>query len=129
GLVGTIANGDVFVVSRADADPVLVAQADQLAPAVANWNGDDAVALRKGGTSGALVDVIGQIGVDPGAEWGTGETSTADNTIRRKPEIEAGDTNGGDPFDPSVEWVGFPINTLDGFGKPGLEGDPPPLPT
>ena len=45
-LTGTVADGDVFVVSRADADPALVAQADQLAPAVANWNGDDAVALR-----------------------------------------------------------------------------------
>jgi predicted extracellular nuclease len=31
-LTGTVADGDVFVVSRADADPALVAQADQLAP-------------------------------------------------------------------------------------------------
>jgi predicted extracellular nuclease len=129
GLTGTIADGDVFVVSRADADPRLVGEADQLAPAVVNWNGDDAVALRKGGTAGALVDVIGQIGVDPGAQWGTGEASTADNTIRRVPAIETGDTNGGDPFDPAVEWVGFPTDTVDGFGKPGLEGDPPPPPT
>jgi uncharacterized protein len=113
GLTGTVADGDVFVVSRADADPALVAQADQLAPAVANWNGDDAVALRKGG---APVDVIGQIGFDPGTEWGTGAASTADNTIRRKPGIVAGDTDGADAFDPAVEWDGFPINTLDGFG-------------
>src|ERR687894_545568 len=69
-LTGTIADGDVFVVSRADADPALAARADQHAPAVANWNGDDAVALRKGG---AIVDVIGQIGVDPGSQWGTGD--------------------------------------------------------
>jgi uncharacterized protein len=112
-LTGTVAEGDVYVVSRADADPALVAQIDQLAPAVANWNGDDAVALRK---AGALVDVIGQIGFDPGTEWGTGDTSTADNTIRRKPGIDAGDTNGGDAFDPAAEWDGFPINTFDGFG-------------
>jgi uncharacterized protein len=32
-LTGTVADGDVFVVSRADADAALVAQADQLAPA------------------------------------------------------------------------------------------------
>ena len=43
-----MAGSDVFVVSRADADPALVAQADQLEPAVANWNGDDAVDARSG---------------------------------------------------------------------------------
>ncbi|MGH2477670.1 MAG: lamin tail domain-containing protein, partial [Candidatus Limnocylindrales bacterium] len=31
-LAGTAADGDVFVVSRSDADPALAAQADQLAP-------------------------------------------------------------------------------------------------
>ncbi len=126
-LSGTVAAGDVFVVSRADADPAIVAQTDQLAPAVANWNGDDAVALRK---AGALVDVIGQIGVDPGTEWGSGATSTADNTIRRKPAIEAGDTNGADPFDPAVEWDGFPNNSLDGIGlHPGVVTPPPVIRT
>jgi uncharacterized protein len=118
-LTGTVADGDVFVVSRADADPALVAQADQIAPAVANWNGDDAVALRKGG---APVDVIGQIGFDPGAEWGTGATSTADNTIRRRSDVDTGDTNGGDAFDPAADWEGFPINTLDGIGAHTFTG-------
>ena len=124
-LTGTVADGDVFVVSRADADAALVAQTDQLAPAVANWNGDDAVALRRGG---ALVDVIGQIGFDPGTEWGTGAASTADNTIRRRSDVDAGDTNGGDAFDPATEWEGFPINTLDGIGAhtfTGGGGNPP----
>ena len=51
------------------------------------FNGDDAVVLRKGTT---VLDVIGQIGFDPGAEWGTGDTSTADNTLRRKPTIIGG---------------------------------------
>src|ERR687891_743043 len=118
-LTGSVADGDVFVVSRADADPALVAQADLLAPAVANWNGDDAVALRKGG---ALVDVIGQIGFDPGTEWGTGATSTADNTIRRRSDIDAGDTSGADAFDPTAEWEGFPVNTLDGIGAHTFTG-------
>ena len=118
-LTGTVADGDVFVVSRADADPALVAQTDQLAPAVANWNGDDAVALRK---AGALVDVIGQIGFDPGTEWGTGAASTADNTIRRRSDVDRGDTNGADAFDPAAEWEGFPINTLDGIGAHTFTG-------
>jgi predicted extracellular nuclease len=123
-LTGTVADGDVFVVSRADANPTLVAQADQLAPAVVNWNGDDAVALRKGGAAGPLVDVLGQVGVDPGTEWGTGVASTADNTIRRKPTVTAGDTNPADAFDPATEWDGFPVDTLDGFGSHTVGGGP-----
>ena len=55
-LSGVVADGDVHVVSRADADPAIVAQTDQLAPAVANWNGDDAIALRHDGTA---IDVLG----------------------------------------------------------------------
>jgi uncharacterized protein len=113
GLTDTVVDGDVFVVSRADADPALVAQADQLTPAVANWNGDDAVVLRR---AGAVVDVIGQVGFDPGSEWGTGATSTLDNTIRRVATVSAGDTVHDDPFDPAAEWEGFPQNTFDGIG-------------
>ena len=60
--------------------------------------------------------MIGQIGFDPGTEWGTGLTSTADNTLRRKASVEAGDANGSDAFDPSVEWDGFAVDTFDGLG-------------
>jgi predicted extracellular nuclease len=63
-----------------------------------------------------MVDVIGEIGFDPGIEWGTGETSTRDNTIRRLPSVCQGDADGTDPFDPSLEWSGFPENTFDGLG-------------
>ncbi|HET9322878.1 MAG TPA: Ig-like domain-containing protein, partial [Gaiellaceae bacterium] len=111
-LNGTIAPGDVFVLAATLADPAILTQADQLTSA-GIYNGDDAVALRKGS---ATIDVIGQIGFDPGTEWGTGDTSTADNTLRRKPTIEAGDPNGGDAFDPAVEWNGFATNTYDGLG-------------
>ena len=56
-----------------------------------NWfNGDDAVVLRKGGASGPIVDVIGEVGFDPGTEWGFGLESTQDNTLRRRGSIEAG---------------------------------------
>ncbi|HET6953382.1 MAG TPA: lamin tail domain-containing protein [Acidimicrobiales bacterium] len=124
-LAGTVADGDVWVVSRSDADAAVVAQTDQLAPAVANWNGDDAIVLRRGG---AALDVIGQIGVDPGTEWGTGLTSTADNTLRRLPTIDAGDADGGDPFDPAAQWAGFAQNTFDGLGShtfdPGTGNQP-----
>jgi uncharacterized protein len=122
-LGGTVADGDVFVLAQSSADPAILAVADQTNGS--GWfNGDDAVVLRKGTT---VLDVIGQIGADPGTEWGTGVTSTADNTLRRKPTILAGDTNGADSFDPSVEWDGFATNTFDGLGSHTVAGANAPV--
>lgn len=112
-LAGMLADGGVHVVAHASADPVILAKAQQTNGS--GWfNGDDAVALVK---NGVIVDVIGQIGFDPGTEWGSGLTSTADNTLRRKGTITAGDTNGTDAFDPAVEWDGFATNAFDGLGS------------
>jgi predicted extracellular nuclease len=111
-LTGTVASNDVFVLAQALADPAILAVADQTNGA--GWfNGDDAVVLRKGAV---VLDVIGQIGFDPGTEWGTGLTSTADNTLRRKASIFQGDPVGSDAFDPSVQWDGFATNTFDALG-------------
>src|SRR5690606_25573902 len=80
----------------------------------AGWfNGDDAVALVQGSN---IIDVIGQIGVDPGVQWGAAPTNTADNTLRRKAAVCAGDPDGSDAFDPAAEWDGFAVNTIDGLG-------------
>ncbi len=112
-LTGTVANGDVFVVAQASAAAAILAQADQTNSS--GWyNGDDAVVLRKGTT---VLDVVGQVGFDPGTEWGTGLVSTADNTIRRKSTTCAGDTDGTNVFDPSAEWDGFAVDTFDGLGS------------
>ncbi|CAG0947707.1 hypothetical protein ANRL1_04454 [Anaerolineae bacterium] len=120
-LTGTVANGDVYVLAHSSANATILAQADQTNGS--GWfNGDDAVVLRKGTTS---IDVIGQIGFDPGTEWGTGLTSTADNTLRRKSTIQAGDPNGGDAFDPAIEWDGFATDTFDGLGSHFLFDAPP----
>ena len=76
-LTGSVANGDVFVLAQAAANATILAQADQTNGA--GWfNGDDAVVLRKGSTN---LDVIGQIGFDPGAEWGSGLLSTQDLSL------------------------------------------------
>lgn len=63
-----------------------------------------------------VIDVIGQVGFDPGSEWGSGDTSTKDNTIRRQASVCQGDTDEADPFDPSLEWDGFAKDTFDGLG-------------
>ncbi|MFZ5856844.1 MAG: ExeM/NucH family extracellular endonuclease [Chloroflexota bacterium] len=112
-LTGTVADGDVYVVAHSSAIASILAQADQTNGA--GWfNGNDAVVLRKDLT---IIDVVGQIGFNPTTEWGTGLTSTADNTLRRMGTISAGDTNGSDAFDPAVEWDGFATNTVDGLGS------------
>lgn len=116
-LTGTLANGDVYVVANTNAttpaDPAILAQAD-LVSSAGFYNGDDAVALVK---NGVIIDVIGQIGFDPGSEWGTGLISTQDNTLRRKADVCAGDPDGSNVFDPSLEWDGFATNAFDGLGS------------
>lgn len=116
-LVGTVAAGDVWVVANPTASAAVQAVTDQAAN-ISWFDGDDAVALVKGTT---VLDVLGQIGSDPGAQWGSDLTSTADNTLRRKGSIDAGDPNGSDAFDPSVEWGGFATDTFDGLGSHALD--------
>ncbi|HEX5015480.1 MAG TPA: ExeM/NucH family extracellular endonuclease [Candidatus Limnocylindrales bacterium] len=124
-LVGSIADGNVYVVAQASADPAILAVADLFNNS--GWfNGDDAVALFKGT---AAVDVIGQIGFDPGTEWGSGLTSTMDNTLRRDGAIQAGDPIGSDAFDPAVQWEGFATDTFDGLGTHSLSPEAAPVVT
>ena len=111
-LTGTVAPGDVYVIAQSSANATILAQADQTNGS--GWfNGDDAVVLRKGAV---IVDAIGQVGSDPGSEWGSGLTSTADNTLRRKFGIIAGDTIANDAFNPATEWDGFATDTFTGLG-------------
>ena len=119
-LTGTIAPGDVFVLAQSSANATILAQADQTS--AASWfNGDDAIVLRNGTT---VIDVFGQVGFDPGTEWGSGLVSTQDNTLRRKSDVTEGDTNGGDAFVPATQWVGFANDTFDGLGSHSAGGGP-----
>lgn len=111
-LTGSVASGDVHVLAAASANAAILAAADQTTTQ-SLYNGDDAVLLRKGTT---VLDVIGQVGTDPGTEWGSDLTSTADNTLRRHADVCTGDTDGSNAFDPSAEWDGFAVDTSDGLG-------------
>lgn len=113
GLSGTLADGEVYVICDDSAGSTILAECD-LPSGSSFFNGDDAVALRDGGTN---VDVIGRIGVDPGSEWGSGDTSTADNTLVRMSSITAGDPDGSDPFDPATEWNGYAQDTFTYLGS------------
>ncbi|MDC5697883.1 ExeM/NucH family extracellular endonuclease [Intrasporangium calvum] len=124
-LTGTVADGDVFVLAHGSATAAVLAEADQTNSS--SWfNGDDAVVLRKGTT---VIDSIGQAGVDPGYQWGSGDASTENNTLRRKYTVTAGDSNAADAFDPSIEWDGFASDTVGGLGSHSLDAPPPPPPT
>ncbi|MCP5062360.1 MAG: T9SS type A sorting domain-containing protein [Ignavibacteriae bacterium] len=122
-LSGVLADGDVYVVANSSADAAILAVSD-LTTGSLNFNGDDAIALVKGSTD---TDVIGQIGFDPGDEWGTGGISTQNNTIRRNSSIGVGDSDGSDVFDPSEEWNGFAIDTFDGLGTHAVNDGPPTI--
>lgn len=111
-LSGTLAAGDVYVVAHGSAS--LGGFAPDLSTNSLSFNGDDAVVLVK---NGAAVDSLGRIGFDPGTEWGSGSTSTADNTLRRKSAVCAGDADPNDAFDPSAEWDGFARDAFDGLGS------------
>ncbi|WP_314503284.1 ExeM/NucH family extracellular endonuclease [uncultured Microbacterium sp.] len=111
-LTGTVAPDGVFVLAHGSANAAILAKAN-LTSTAGLFNGDDAIALVKGTV---IVDVIGQIGVDPGTEWGTGITSTADNTLRRNADLCVGDSDGSNAFDPAAQWAGYPTDSSEGLG-------------
>ncbi len=88
-----LAPGDVIVIVHADfvaaSKPVGAIENSY----VINFNGDDAVVLRK---LGQIVDIIGIVGNDPGTFWTVGTGDTLDNTLVRK-----------------ATHVGFPITVFD----------------
>jgi predicted extracellular nuclease len=113
-LTGSVASGGTRVIANPSSTPALLALAQQTSGSI-NFNGNDAVTLRKGST---VLDAIGQVGNDPGANgWGAGtSTATFDRTLRRMASVCAGDPDGTDAFDPSVQWDGFARDTFDGLG-------------
>jgi predicted extracellular nuclease len=112
-LSGLVAPGTTFVVSEDSADPAVLAVADQTTNDTL-FNGDDAVVLRDNG--GNVLDIIGQIGFDPGTEWGSGLTSTANNTLIRKPDACTGDTEPTNAFDPAADYDGFAQDDFSDLG-------------
>ncbi len=113
-LTGNLPGGSAYVITHTSAAAALLALAD--ATANLSFNGDDALVLRLAG-GGAIADVIGQVGFDPGSQWGAGDASTQNNTIRRKPTVCEGDIDPTDAYDPAPEWDGFAVDTFSGLGQ------------
>lgn len=111
-LSATIAPGGIFVLCRSGGS-VASPPCNQTLVGV-QFSGDDAIELV---CNGVTQDIIGQIGFDPGSEWGTGLASTGNNTLRRKCSVTSGDTNGADAFVPSTQWDGFALDTYGDLGS------------
>lgn len=113
-LSGMLEAGQVLTLCSSSLKEQLAETCNQVGNLI--FNGDDAVILS---CNGAILDVIGQIGVDPGLAWGSDSSGTADHTLRRKCTIPSGDPVATDAFDPNAEWQTFPVDTFDGLGSLG----------
>jgi uncharacterized protein len=111
-LSGVLEAGGVFVLAHASADAALVALADQLVSG-SLFGGDDALVLVD---ANGVLDAVGQVGADPGTEWGDVFVGTEDGTLRRATGSH-GDTDPFDAFDPSRDWFGV---ALGDFGDLGM---------
>lgn len=111
-LIGVVNSNDVFVLAEKNAHTDILNQADQT-DASSWYNGDDTIVLMR---NTVIIDVIGQIGFDPGSQWGEGLVSTQDNTLVRKCFITKGDTDGTDPFNLTAEWDGYPEDDFTHLG-------------
>ena len=128
----TLASGDVFVISHAEADGAITSVADTLVvnpysggtSYIVSFNGDDVRALCKvNGTDTTVVDIIGLYDlVDPGSGWSVAGTDngTKDHTLVRKETVTSGNTDwavsAGTNADNS-EWMVKDKDTFDYLGS------------
>lgn len=109
--VGIIVPGDVFVMGNPTAVASILAVSDTL-HTITFFNGDDAISLVKISTN-TVLDVIGQIGVDPGVNWVVGSGATSEFTLTRMANIQQGV---GNWTIGATQWNVFPQNMLDSLG-------------
>jgi Endonuclease I/Lamin Tail Domain len=115
---GLINTDEMIIVSHPSAEEVILEQADITYGGLL-FNGDDAVALFR---NDVLIDIIGEIGIDPGSSWEIAGNSSGskDKTITRKSTIEIGSVNwlqsaGTDPDNSA--WI---VHDLDFFNDLGI---------
>ncbi|MBI4646725.1 MAG: DUF5018 domain-containing protein [Bacteroidia bacterium] len=103
-FIGLLADGDVYVISRTDANAAIVAVSDTFNSNVINFNGDDQVRLLKDGVE------IDRIGI-------TGGTNFAiDVTLVRKPTICSPSSGEQNPAT-NGQWNSYAANTFTYLGS------------
>ncbi|WP_323920682.1 ExeM/NucH family extracellular endonuclease [Aeromonas caviae] len=124
-LQGTLAPGATLVLANPSANAEILAKTTQTSGNLV-FNGDDALVLYRGSE---IIDSVGQVGVDPGTAWVSGNVSTLDMTLRRKATVSIGRTDATSPFDPAQEYVAAPKDDASGLGCSGdgpCDGTQPP---
>jgi hypothetical protein len=119
-LSGTLANGATIVYKNSAA--TAYSGTATVNNTITGYNGDDAIALFKTTTS-SFVDIVGNIGCDPGTAWtATGGFSTLDKTLTRNANVCSGvttdPTNTSCPFPTlATEWTVSNIDVATGLGS------------
>ncbi|MFM5865864.1 ExeM/NucH family extracellular endonuclease [Aeromonas caviae] len=124
-LQGTLAPGATLVLANPSANAEILAKTTQTSGNLV-FNGDDALVLYRGSE---IIDSVGQVGMDPGTAWVSGNVSTLDMTLRRKATVTMGRTDATSPFDPAQEYVAAPKDDASGLGCSGdgpCDGTQPP---
>lgn len=110
-LTGKLASEDTYVLYHRDASAEVKSKGQFENSSVINFNGDDALVLKK---SGVVVDSFGQVGER--SNWGT------DVTLVRQGAITVGDTNPNDAFNRDAEWIVYPKDTFTYLGFHDMDG-------
>ena len=113
-----LGNGQTFVLVHSSAVAELKDKGNMVS-SVTNFNGDDALVLKR---NGAVIDSIGQVGVDPGTAWTSSSISTLDQTLVRKSTVTSGDKDPFDAFDPAVEWDTLGKDVFTNIGTHKMDG-------
>jgi PKD repeat protein len=106
-----LAGGDVWLAGNPSAIAAIISISDTL-HTITFFNGDDALSLKKISTN-TIVDVIGEIGVDPGTNWVVGTGATSEFTLVRKPTVTSGTTSWTQA---ATEYDVYPQNTTTFLG-------------
>lgn len=120
-LVGTLAPGAVYVAGNPSGTAGITGVSDTL-HTITFFNGDDVLHLKKLSTN-TVLDVIGQLGVDPGTNWPVGTGATSEFTLVRMMSIQGGTTNWATS---QTQWDVHPQNTLSFLGSHSMTPCGPP---
>lgn len=120
-LAGELAPNTTYVVVHSRAAEELKAKA-QLDTDGSWFNGDDAVTLTNNDT---VIDSLGQIGVDPGSAWVSGDVRTQDRSLVRLESVKTGRSDAYAEFDGEVEWMALPKDDFSNVGSHNQQTEEP----
>lgn len=129
-LSGTVEAKSTFVIANDKANAEVLNKAQiKTNHTVMNFNGDDTLVLFENydavSKDGTVADSIGQIGVDPGTNFGKA-VSTLDMTLVRTNDLLTPDTNIEDAYNPEKQFIALPKDTFTQLGVFNGEVTQPP---